>query len=80
MEAIMNRLLLAVSMLTVLSGPALAAYPKAQDEFQARNVVSTAEHRQSSRMLPRSSEQGEATDPYWTPCDYSTDYKTNSCE
>ena len=76
----MNKLRLAATLLTALSTPALAAYSKAQSELNARGHVVSEPHRhQSSGMLPHRVERGELNDPYWTPCDYSTDRGPGSC-
>jgi hypothetical protein len=31
-------------------------------------------------MLPRRAVRGEIKDPYWTPCNYSDDWSTDSCD
>ena len=59
---------------------ALAAYSKAQSEMNPRGHVVSEPHRhRSSGMLPHRIERGEFNDPYWTPCDYSTDWGPDSC-
>jgi hypothetical protein len=73
LETTMHRLLLATTLLTALSAPALAAYPKGE-------VGAMREHRAAREMLPRRTERGEINDPFWTPCDYSTNWGPDSCD
>ena len=59
----MNKLLLAATLLTALSTPALAAYSKAQSELNPRGHVVSEPHRhRSSGMLPHRIERGEFND------------------
>jgi hypothetical protein len=79
MEAIMNKLVLAAALLTALSTSALAAYSKADSGLNPRHAVSEPHRHRSSGILPHRIERGEFNDPYWTPCDYSTDWGPDSC-
>jgi len=80
LETMMHKLLLATTLLTALSAPALAAYSKGEDTLSVRHVGAMREHRAAREMLPRRTERGEINDPYWTPCDYSTDWGPDSCD
>jgi hypothetical protein len=77
---LMKKIFLSATLLAALSTPALAAYSKAQSEMNPRGHVVSEPHRhRSSGMLPHRIERGEFNDPYWTPCDYSTDWGPDSC-
>jgi len=76
----MHKLLLATTLLTALSAPALAAYPKGEHTLSARHVGPMRPHHVAREMLERRTERGEINDPYWTPCDYSTSWGPDSCD
>ncbi len=77
----MNKLLLATVLLTALSAPALAAYPKGERNVTAQYVRAMHQERAAREtLLPRRAVRGEIKDPYWTPCDYSESWTSDSCE
>jgi hypothetical protein len=76
----MNKLLLATALLTALSAPALAAYPRDERNAAVQHVGAMREDRAAREMLPRRAVRGEIKDPYWTPCDYSESWTSDSCE
>ena len=68
----MNKLLLATALLTALSAPALAAYPKGESDVAVQHVGAMREGPCGIRdMLPAEPCVGRSSDPYWTPCNYS---------
>ena len=75
----MNKLLLATALLTAFSAPALAAYPRSETS-DVRHAGVMREDRSAREMLPRRAVRGEINDPYWTPCNYSESWTTDSCE
>lgn len=75
----MNKFLLATAMLTALSAPALAAYPRSESRA-VQHVGAMREDRAARDMLPRRAVRGEINDPYWTPCAYSESWTSDSCE
>ena len=75
----MNKLLLATAMFTALSAPALAAYPRSESSA-VQHVGAMREDRAARETLPRQAVRGEINDPYWTPCDYSESWTSDSCE
>ena len=76
----MNKLLLATALFTALSDPALAAYPKGESDVAVQHVGAMREYLAARDMLPRRAVRGEIKDPYWTPCNYSNDWGTDSCD
>jgi len=76
----MNKLLLATALLTALSAPALAAYPKGESDVAVQHVGAMREDHAARDMLPRRAVREEIKDPYWTPCNYSNDWGTDSCD
>jgi hypothetical protein len=80
MEVTMNKLLLATALLTALSAPALAAYPKGESDVAVQHVGAMREDHAARDMLPRRAVRGEIKDPYWTPCNYFDDWGTDSCD
>jgi len=76
----MNKLLLATALLTALSAPALAAYPKGESDVAVQHVGAMREYYAARDMLPRRAVRGEIKDPYWTPCNYTDDWSTDSCD
>jgi hypothetical protein len=75
----MHKLLLATAFAAAFSAPAMAAYTEAASEPTVQHVGAMREHR-AAKMLPRRTERGEINDPYWTPCDYSSDRDPSGCE
>jgi hypothetical protein len=75
----MNKFLLATAMLTALSAPALAAYPRSESRA-VQHVGAMREDRAARDMFPRRAVRGEINDTYWTPCDYSESWTSDSCE
>ena len=67
----MKKLILAI-VLVVTTAPALAAaYQQTHYTQNNRDAAAVPErHRQA---------QGESSDPYWTPCDYSDDTSAQGC-
>ena len=49
----MNKLLLATALLTALSAPALAAYPKGESDVAVQHVGAMREYHAARDMLPR---------------------------
>jgi hypothetical protein len=76
----MNKLLLASALLIALSAPALAAYPRDERNTAMQHVGAMREDRAARDTLPRRVVRGEIKDPYWTPCDYSESWTSDSCE
>jgi hypothetical protein len=76
----MNKLVLALATLTALSAPALASYPRAHEEMEARHGVSNDAYRHASHMARLRRDEGQSDDPYWAPCDYTTTASPNGCE
>jgi hypothetical protein len=74
----MNKLLLSLAVLTVFSAPALASYPRVQNEREVHHGVSKRAHQYVLHMRPLWGERG--SDPYWAPCDYTTTADPNGCE
>ena len=50
--------------------------PEAAQEFEVRDLPPTINLNQGRRA---GSHRGEGSDPYWTPCDYSTARGPNAC-
>ena len=75
----MNKFLLATALLTALSAPALAAYPRSESRA-VQHVGAMREDRAARDMLPRRAVRGDINDPYWTPCNYSENWTSDSCE
>ena len=76
----MNKLLLALAMLTGLSAPALASYERAHNEMEARHGVSNRAYQHVSQMPRLRGYERQSYDPYWAPSDYTTDADPNGCE
>jgi hypothetical protein len=73
----MNRLLLALAFTAILAAPASASTGRMQSELQGQHTSQRHE-----KMSIERSEYAKAqlNDPYWTPCDYFSDFGDNSCE
>ena len=76
----MNKIVLALAMLTALSAPALASYPIAYAEMEARHGVLNGAYRHGSHMARLRQGESQSYDPYWAPCDYTTTADPNGCE
>lgn len=76
----MNRFLLAIGLIAALSTPALASLGKEPTSYGQRHVERISTHQRMWGQSERKLDSGEAADPYWTPCDYSTSWGMNSCD
>jgi len=75
----MDKVLLAIALISTLSTPAMAALTKAQGGLDTRHIQSIYQHQERWSKTSRQ-RRGDVNDPYWTPCDYSSSYGTDSCE
>jgi len=71
----MNRILLAIAVIAACSPPALAGQRKAKPPHPA----TTIERPWQSDRAKKNTDQGEVVDPYWQPCDYTTNWGPNAC-
>lgn len=71
----MKKVLIALALVSVAAAPALADYGKAPTTPRHNATVSKAErHAERMRGAP---DLWQANDPYWSPCDYNSDYDPN---
>jgi hypothetical protein len=75
----MDKVLLAIALISTLSTPAMAAWTKAQGGLDTRHIQ-IYQHQERWNKTSNSLRRGDVNDPYWTPCDYSSSYGTDSCE
>ena len=76
----MNKVLLAIALISTLSTPAMAALTKAQGGLDTRHIQSIYQHQERWSKTSNRLRRGNVNDPYWMPCDYSSSYGTDSCE
>jgi hypothetical protein len=76
----MEKVLLAVALISILSTPAMATLTKAQGGLDTRNIQSIYQHQERWSKTSNRLRRGDVNDRYWTPCDYSSSYGTDSCE
>ena len=76
----MDKVLLAIALISTLSTPAMAALTKAQGGLDTRHIQSIHQHQERWSKTSNRLRSGDVKDPYWTPCDYSSSYGTDSCE
>ena len=74
----MDKVLLAIALISTLSTLAMAAL--AQGGLDTRHIQSIYQHQERWSKTSNSLRRGDVNDPYWTPCDYSSSYGTDSCE
>jgi hypothetical protein len=77
---VINKFLVATTLIIAFSAPALAASGKAQIRPDQRHVESTSERQWKWANAQGRLHSRRVGDPYWTPCDYSSSYGTDSCE
>jgi hypothetical protein len=75
----MNRILLAIAVIAACSAPALAGSTHAQGKAKPPHAATTFERPWKSERAKKKTDQDEAKDPYWEPCDYSTNWGPNAC-
>ena len=75
----MDKVLLAIALISTLSTPAMAAL-QAQGGLDTRHIQSIYQHQERWNKTLNRLRRGDVNDPYWTPCDYSSSYGTDSCE
>ena len=76
----MDKVLLAIALISTLSTPAMAALTKAQGGLDTRQIQSIHQHQKRWSKTSNRLRSGDVNDPYWTPCDYSSSYGIDSCE
>ena len=76
----MDKVLLAIALISTLSTPAMAALTKVQGGLDTRHIHSIYQHQERWSKTSNRLRRGDVNDPYWTPCDYSSSYGTDSCE
>ena len=77
----MDKVLLAIALISTLSTPAMAAMTKAaQGGLDTRHIQSIYQHQERWSKTSNRLRRGDVNDPYWAPCDYSSSYGTDSCE
>jgi len=76
----MDKVLLAIALISTLSTPAMAAWTKDRGGLDTRHIQSIHQHQERWSKTSNRLRSGDVNDPYWTPCDYSSSYGTDSCE
>jgi hypothetical protein len=76
----MNKFLLAITLIMAFSPPASAALGKAQIRSDHRHIYFTSEGQWKLGNKQNRLSRQQGSDPYWTPCDYSSSYGPDSCE
>jgi len=71
----MKRLILAIALLSPFAIPAAASVRKGVAEVRQHSERSVTAHTSKLRRTPTQVQN----DPYWQPCDYSSDYGENGC-
>jgi hypothetical protein len=79
----MNRVLLAVVLVLACAAPASAwskkTHGKAEQAESDRPPKYPWKSRKARRKFDRREVQEENKDPYWEPCDYTTNWGPNGC-
>jgi hypothetical protein len=78
----MTGYLLAVALVLACAAPASAWSGKTHGKTKQTHVGSAPESQWTSPKPKRKferDENGELIDPYWEPCDYTTDWGPNGC-
>jgi len=76
----MDKVLLAIALISTLSTPAKAALSKSQGGLDTRHIQSIYQHQERWSKTSNRLRRGDVNDLLWTPCDYSSSYGTDSCE
>ena len=71
----MKRLIFAIALLSAFALPAAASVRKGLAEVRPHSERSATAHLSTLRRTPAQAYK----DPYWQPCDYSSDYGENRC-
>ena len=71
----MKRRIVAIALLSAFAVPATASVGKGMTEVQPHSARSATAHLSKLRRTPVQVQK----DPYWQPCDYSSDYGENAC-
>jgi hypothetical protein len=78
----MTRCLLAFILVLACAAPTSAWSGEARSKAKQTHVGSAYESQRTSpkpKMKFERDENGELIDPYWEPCDYTTDWGPNGC-
>src|SRR4029077_3570915 len=80
-RVIMNKFLLAITLIVAFSAPALAALGKTQGRPDQRHVESASERQWKVGNAQRRLNGRQVSDPYWyTPCNNSSSPDGDDCE
>jgi hypothetical protein len=73
----MKKVLIALALMSVAATPALANYGK--EPITARHYTSEPKSERHAERMRSVPDLRQANDPYWSPCDYNSDYDPNGC-
>jgi hypothetical protein len=77
----MHKFILAAMVLAISATPSLADRTKLQGKtkYQHPQAETTFEGSSSYERAKKRVQQEDYVDPYWTPCDYTTNWGPNAC-
>jgi hypothetical protein len=75
----MKKLLVALALVAASAAPALADCRKEPTTPHHQRLVTSHERHADVRMRRVTPDLRQANDPYWTPCDYSSDTDPDGC-
>ena len=75
----MNKLLLALALVSASAAPALADLGKESTTPHHRRIVLAEQRGFEGKRGEMVSSQRQVNDPYWTPCDYHSKTDPNGC-
>ena len=77
---LLSRSLLVAAMLISSAVPALANYEKEPGASGRPSMGELSQRHPALGTVEQKLSRDRTADPYWTPCDYTSSYGTNSCE
>jgi len=75
----MKKVLIALALVAASAPPALADYGKQPAMAHHQHVLFSYGRHAEGRGSPTAPDLRQSNDPYWSPCDYTTDADPNGC-
>lgn len=75
----MKKVLIALALVAASAAPALAYYGKEPTTPHHQYFLSSYGHHAEARRTHTAPDLRQSNDPYWSPCDYTTDADPNGC-
>jgi hypothetical protein len=75
----MKKILVALALVAASAAPAVADYGRQPTATHHQHILSGYGRHAEARRTHTAPDLRQSNDPYWSPCDYTTDTDPNGC-